>query len=149
MLLTSPLGKANKMRVESRDYLGKGCNLDLLADAIEEHFQVEGYQTQALKRLGGSMIQARKSGIPRDLLAADRAFTATVTGDANNFRVSFGIGKWTQNLGVAPVGGVALAPLVFFVEVPISLWSYEIERVLGFCGEAGGPESLNEAVGKL
>jgi hypothetical protein len=91
------------------------------------------------------MIQTRKSGILRDLLAADGAFTVTVTGDANNFRVSFGIGKWAQNLGVALVEGVALVPLVFFVEVPISLWSYEIKRALGFCGEAGGPESLNEA----
>jgi hypothetical protein len=116
------------MRVKSTDYVGKGCNLDLLADAIEEHFQVEGYQTQALKRPDGSMIQARKSGILRDLLAADRAFTVTVTGGSNNFRVSFGIGKWAQNLGVALVEGVALVPLVFFVEVPISLWSYEIEK---------------------
>jgi hypothetical protein len=29
------------MRSVSRDYIGKGRNLDLLADSIEEHFQTK------------------------------------------------------------------------------------------------------------
>ncbi len=116
------------MRAASREYVGKGCNLDLLADSIEEHFQVDGYQTQSSKRPDGWVVQARKAGFLRDLLAADRAFTVTISGEKDNFRVSFGIGKWAQNLGMALVEGIALAPVVFFVEVPISLWSFEIER---------------------
>ncbi len=116
------------MRAASREFIEKACNLDNLADAIEEHFQVEGYETQSSKRPDGWLVQARKAGILRDLLAADRAFTVTISGEPNNFRVSFGIGKWAQNLAVALAEGIALAPLVFFVEVPISLWSFEIER---------------------
>lgn len=116
------------MRVASRDYVGKNCNLELLSDSIEEHFQVEGYESQLAKKEDGWIIQARKAGVLRDLLAADRAFTVTVSGEPNNFRVSFGIGKWAQNLGLALVEGIAIAPVVFFLEVPVSLWSYEIER---------------------
>jgi len=108
--------------------VGKGCNLDLLSDSIEENFQVQKYQTQSTTRPDGWVIQARKSGILRDLVASDRAFTVTVTGDPDNFKVSFGIGKWAQNLALAILEGIALAPLVFFIEVPMSMWSYEIER---------------------
>jgi len=116
------------VRSVTRDYVGKGCSLELLADSIEEHFQIEKYETQSSRSDGGWLIQARKSGFLRELLAADRAFTVTVTGEPNNFRVSFGIGKWTQNIGMAVLEGIALWPVLFFVEVPISLWSYEIER---------------------
>jgi len=116
------------LRVASREYVGKGCNLDLLSDSIEEDFQVQRYETQSSKRPDGWIIQAKKAGIVRDLLASDRAFTVTVAGDPNNFKVSFGIGKWTQNLGMALLEGIALAPVVFFLEVPLSLWSFEIER---------------------
>jgi hypothetical protein len=122
------LERLAQMRVASRDYMGKGCNLDLLADAIEEKFQGEKYETQSSKVNDGWVIQARKAGILRGLVAAERAFTATVSGEPNNFKVSFGIGKWTQNLGMALLEGIALAPILLFVEVPISLWSYEIER---------------------
>jgi hypothetical protein len=115
------------MRSVSRDYVGKGCNLDLLADSIEEDFQTRRYETQSSKMEGGWIIQARREGFLRDLLAADRAFTITVTGEPNEFKVSFGIGKWVQNLGVALLEGIVLWPIVF-IEVPISLWSYEIER---------------------
>jgi len=114
----------------SRDYIGKGCNLDLLADSIEEYFQTRKYETQSSKSEAGWVVQARREGFLRELLAADRAFTVTVTGEPNNFRVSFGIGKWVQNLGVALLEAVAIWPVIFFVEVPISLWSYEIEREL-------------------
>lgn len=116
------------MRSVTRDYVGKGCNLDLLSDAVEEHFETMKYRTQSSKKDDGWIIQARREGILRDLLAADRAFTMTITGEPNDFKVSFGIGKWVQNLGVALLEGIALVPAILFIEVPISLWSYEIER---------------------
>jgi len=117
------------MRSVTRDYVQKGCNLDLLADSIEEYYQTKGYKIQSSKNDGGGwLIQAKREGFLRELLAADRAFTITVVGDPNNFKVSFGIGKWIQNLGIAALEGVLVWPVLFFLEVPISLWSYEIER---------------------
>ena len=116
------------MRSVTRDYVGKGCNLELLADSIEEDFQTKKYQTQGAQKDSGYVVQAKKEGLLRELLAADRAFTITVVGEPNNFKVSFGIGKWVQNLGMAALEGVLIWPVIFFAEVPISLWSYEIER---------------------
>ncbi|HYB75961.1 MAG TPA: hypothetical protein VEC08_03285 [Nitrososphaerales archaeon] len=116
------------MRSVMRDYVGKGCNLELLADSIEEDFQTKKYQTQSAQKDNGWVVQAKREGLLRELLAADRAFTITVVGEPNNFKVSFGIGKWVQNLGIAVIEGVLIWPVVFFAEVPIALWSYEIEK---------------------
>lgn len=115
------------MRAASRHYAGESCNLELLADSIEERFQAQGYKTQSGKTEKGWVIQARKEGFLRELLAAERAFTVTVIGQPTDFRVSFGIGRWVTNLGMAAIEGLLLAPILTFVEIPISLWSYEIE----------------------
>lgn len=116
------------MRAASRHYIDKNCSLDLLADAIEERFQTQKYETQSSKEPDGWLVQAKKESILRDLAASERAFTVTLTGLPNNFTVSFGIGKWIQNLGFAVLEGLLVAPIFLYVEVPASLWSYEIEN---------------------
>jgi hypothetical protein len=115
------------MKAATREYVGKNCNLELLADSIEEHFSIEGYQTQSGKADQRWMVQARKEGLLRDLLAADRAFTIIVSGEPNKFQVSFGIGKWVQNISMAIMEGLILDFIPLFVEIPLALWSYVIE----------------------
>jgi len=116
------------MTSTSRKYIGKNCNLGLLSDAVEEYFQTHGYQTQSGSKEGEWIVQAMKESTLRTIVAADRSFTITVTGEPDSFTVAFGIGKWLQNIGVAALEGIALAPAVFVMEVPISFWDYEIER---------------------
>jgi len=115
----------------SRKYVGRSCNLELLADAVEEYFQTRGYQTQNGRRDSGLIVQARKEGTLRTVVAADRSFTITVEGEPNSFTVAFGIGKWLQNLSVAVLEGLAIGPAVFVAEVPISMWDYEISASSG------------------
>jgi len=112
----------------SRKYVGRSCNLALLADAVEEYFQTRGYLTQSDKKDSNYVVQARKEGTIRMVVAADRSFTVIVQGEPDSFTVSFGIGKWLQNLSVAVLEGLAIGPAVFVAEVPISMWDYEIER---------------------
>jgi hypothetical protein len=116
------------MKVASRVYVTKNCNLEHLADSIEERFSTQGYETQSTKTDQGWVVQARKKGMLRDILAADRAFTVAISGTPNNFIVSFGIGKWVQNIGMAAIEGFFIYPLIFFVEIPVSLWSFRIEN---------------------
>jgi hypothetical protein len=73
------------------------------------------------------VIQALKAGFLRDIVAADRAFTITITGDSNDFTVRFGIGKWLQNLGVAAVETLLISELFLPIDVADSLWSLEVE----------------------
>ena len=117
------------MRAASREYVDKNCNLQLLADSIEEYFTTQGYKTQAGKTDQQWVVQARKEGALRTLLAADRAFTVVVGGEPNRLKVSFGIGRWIQNISVAVLETLLLDFLpLLFVEIPISLWSYAIEN---------------------
>ncbi len=118
------------MRAASRDYVGKNVSVEKLADDIEEYFQNEGYTTQEANTEKGHVIQAQKAGVLRDMVAGDRAFTVLISGEPNNVKVSIGVGKWFQNLTVSVVEALLLTPLVFFVEIPLSLWSYEIENKL-------------------
>jgi len=111
-----------------REYQNKNIDPKKLGDKLEEYFKEEGYKTQRADHPLGTVVQAQKGGILRTLLAADRALTITIQGDPNNLTVRMGVGKWIQDLTVAAVEGILIAPLLFFVEIPESLWSFEIER---------------------
>jgi hypothetical protein len=111
----------------SREYVNKRVSLEKLTDDIEEYFQDQGYKTQRLDQEKGNVVQAQKAGVLRDLVAGDRAFTVVVAGQPDNLKISIGVGKWLQNLAVSIVEAALLTPLLFFVEIPLSLWSYEIE----------------------
>ena len=118
------------MSVAVREYAVSGIDLEKLANDIEWFFSDDDYKTRVVKSDSGYVIQATKEDILRDVLAADRAFTITLSGDAQKVKVSIGVGKWVQNLAVEMVEGILLSPLVFLLEVPVSLWSYEIEMEL-------------------
>ncbi|MCL4329941.1 MAG: hypothetical protein M1533_02930 [Candidatus Thermoplasmatota archaeon] len=116
------------MKFASREYTGKDVNVDKLAEAIKTFFSEEGFKIQDGVHPKGHLIQVRKGGIFRTLLAMDRAFTIIVEGDSSDVKVKIGVGKWLQDLGVAALEAFFFAPVVAFIEVPESLWSYEIEH---------------------
>ena len=72
------------------------------------------------------MIQAKKAGILRDIITADRAFTIMITGQPNDFSIHVGIGKWVQNLAVAEV--LLLSVLFLAIDVPEMLWTVHVEN---------------------
>ncbi len=106
------------MKAISHEFYSKDVDLNKLATAAEAFFKEQKYETQRADHPKGIVIQARKGGILRDLLAEDRAFTVTVTGDSSQAKVTLGIGKWLQNFGVAAIEGLLLTPLLWLVEVP-------------------------------
>ena len=116
------------MKAASREYTGEDIDMNKVADAAESFFRNEKYEVQRANHPKGVVIQARKKGILRDLLAEDRAFTVMVTGGPKEVKVSLGVGKWLQNLGVAVIEGIILTPLLWLVEIPLGLWSFEIEN---------------------
>ncbi len=118
------------MRYAQRDFVGKNTNLDKLQGLIQEFFREEGFRLQSSKHPNGYLIQAKKGGIFRTLLAASRAYTVIIEGDPSNFKIKIGIGEWLKDLGVASLESFFLTPLLAFVEVPEALWSYEIEHHL-------------------
>jgi hypothetical protein len=112
-------------------YQGKGTDLTELGTKIESYLTSEGFTVQTSAPSDqGSVIQAKKGGFLSGVIAADRALTITVTGEANDFTVKIGIGKWLEHLGVTAAEVLILTPLFVVVDVPEMAWNLEIENKL-------------------
>jgi hypothetical protein len=113
---------------KSEHFEGKGTNLTDLETHIAQYLENDGFAVQTAPPSDqGTVIQAKKAGFLRDIVAADRAFTITITGTSSDFTVRFGIGKWLQNLGVAAAETLLVSELFLPIDVADSMWSLEIE----------------------
>jgi hypothetical protein len=107
----------------------KGTDLSALQTHTEEYLRNNGFTVQTSPASDeGTVIQAKKGGWLRDVVAADRALTITIKGNPNDFTVRFGVGKWLQHLGVAAIETLLLSELFLVVDVADSLWSLEVEN---------------------
>ena len=110
-------------------FQNKNKDLKQLADQIVNMLNSDGYKTQMTPNAPvGIIIQATKAGILRDIITADRAFTIMITGDANDFAVHIGIGKWIQNIAVAAAEVLLLSLLFLAVDIPEMLWTVHVEN---------------------
>ena len=110
-------------------FQNKNKDLKKLADQIVDMLNSDGYKTQMTPNAPvGTIIQATKAGILRDIITADRAFTIMITGDANNFAIHIGIGKWIQNIAVAAAEALLLSLLFLAVDIPEMLWTVHVEN---------------------
>jgi len=112
-------------------FQGKGTDLGALAQKIEGYLKTDGFTVQtSAPGAGGTVLQAKKGGFLREVVAADRAFTITISGTSADFTVRFGIGKWLVHLGVAAIETLLISDLFLIVDVADSLWSLEVEDKL-------------------
>lgn len=104
-------------------------NTDLgrLKKDLTQKLIAEGYNVQSSSGSNSYVIQAKKEGVLRDIIAANRAFTIMVNGKPNSFNVRVGIGKFVQNLAVTAVEALALTDLFLVVDVPEMLWTKHVE----------------------
>jgi len=121
-------------------FQGKGTDLKALQSHIEQYLKAEGFTTQTSTPSGqGVVIQAKKGGFLRGIVAADRAMTIMVAGAPADFTVRIGIGKWLEHLGVAAIETLLISDLFLVVDVAETAWNVEIEDKLvkdirGFVG---------------
>ena len=111
-------------------FQNKGKDPAQVAGQIEEQLKADGYKTQSKVAPLGTIIQAQKAGILRDLVAADRCLTIVVGGQPDDFTVHIGIGRWVQNLAVTAVETLLLSVLFLAVDVPEILWTTHVEGKL-------------------
>ncbi|MCL4355585.1 MAG: hypothetical protein M1311_03195 [Thaumarchaeota archaeon] len=101
-----------------------------LSQQIAQQLQSDGYKASMATAPLGTVIQAQKGGILKDLVAAERAFTIMVTGQPDDFSVHIGVGKFFQNLGVMAAEALLLAELFLAVDIPEMLWTEHVEKGL-------------------
>jgi hypothetical protein len=111
-------------------FQGKNKDLNQLSQQIVQQLNSEGYKTQLATPPLGIVIQAKKAGILRDIITADRAFSILITGQPNDFSIHIGIGKWIQNLAVAAVETLLLTWLFLAIDIPEMLWTRHIENTI-------------------
>jgi hypothetical protein len=111
-------------------FTGKNKDLNQLSQQIVQQLNSEGYKTQFATPPLGIVIQAKKAGILRDIITADRAFSILITGQPNDFSIHIGIGKWIQNIAVAAVEILLLTWLFLAVDVPEMLWTLHVENTI-------------------
>src|SRR5580658_2503509 len=112
----------------TKQYQGKNKDLGALGQAIAQKLQSEGYKVQSKSDSSGTVVQAQKAGILRDIISADRAFTILITGQPNDFSIRVGIGKFIQNLAVTAAEVILLSGLFLVVDVPEMLWTTHVEK---------------------
>ncbi len=106
----------------------KNWNLDELSNQVIQQLRSDGYKTQLKSAPLGTIIQAQKAGILRDIITADRAFTILISGQSDDFTIHVGIGKWVQNIAVAVVETLLITALFLAVDVPEMLWTTHVEK---------------------
>jgi hypothetical protein len=112
-------------------FQGRDKDPQAVQSHIEEYLKKDGFaiQTSAPSEQG-VVIQARKGGFLRGLVAADRAMTITITGTPEDLTVRIGFGKWLEHLGVAAIETLLVSDLFLVVDVAESAWNFEIENKL-------------------
>lgn len=112
-------------------FQGKGTDLSALQSHVEQYLKTDGFTLQtSAPSAQGVVIQAKKGGFLRGVVAADRAMTITITGSPDDFTVHIGIGKWLEHLGVAAIETLLISDLFLVVDVADSAWNIEIEDKL-------------------
>jgi hypothetical protein len=112
-------------------FQGKGTDLSALQSHIEEYLKTDGFTVQTSTPSDqGTVIQAKKGGFLRGVVAAARAMTIAITGIPADFTVRIGIGKWLEHLGVAAIETLLISELFLVVDVADAAWNIEIEDKL-------------------
>jgi hypothetical protein len=112
-------------------FTDKGTDLTALQAHVEKYLNADGFSVQtSAPSEQGTVIQAKKTGFLREVVAADRALTVTVTGGPADFTVRFGIGKWIEHLAVAAIETLLISELFLVVDVADAAWNLEIENKL-------------------
>jgi len=109
-------------------FQGKNKDPAWVSQQIVSQLSSEGYKTQSRQAPIGTIIQAQKAGILRDIILADRAFTIVVAGQPNDFTVHMGIGKWIQGIAVVAIETILITWLFLPVDVPEALWTLHVEN---------------------
>ncbi len=88
--------------------------MDVLACVreLEEHFSMEGYETQVLGTAPNVLVQVRKRGFLRTATGLAAAMTTQFVESQGRIIVTLGAHEWLDKAAVGGVGVIIFAPLL-------------------------------------
>ena len=112
-----------------RIYQGKNVNINVLVKDIQDWLEQLGFETQSQKAEDKDiwLLQARKSGFFRTIVAATRAFTIVIEGEPNRFSVRVGISEWITNLTAVGLAALLTAGITLIGVVISASWTKKIQ----------------------
>jgi hypothetical protein len=129
-------------------YKGKNKNVEKLGKEIVQELIEQDYKVESNATPNRVVIQARKDGVLRDIITANRAFTILLQGSPEDFTVRIGIGKLVQNLSVAAAEALVLSNLFLVIDIPEMLWTTQVEKgIIKDIKEIVGGEPTEEKSG--
>lgn len=124
-------GETSMIGNKEEHFEGKGTDLSALQSYVEEYLKADEFTVQAsAPSEQGVVIQAKKGGFLREVVAADHSMTITITGSPNDFTVRVGIGKWLEHVGITAIEVLLVSELFLLVDVADMVWTMEIENKL-------------------
>jgi len=94
-----------------REYAIADQDLKPIAEAIQQYFSLNEYETQMLQQDAGWIVQGRKVGF-RSWVGMGQAATIVIEPSGDNVRVSIGGGKWLEQ-GAVMAAGLLLGPALW------------------------------------
>lgn len=118
------------MRFAQRDYIGIREGKNTLKDIVVSFFKEEGFRVHWAEHEKTYLVQATKGGVFRPVLGNDRAFSVLIEGNDVNPKIRIGITKLIENPKDNDIRKIATHPSSEYLEIPESMWTYEMEHHL-------------------
>src|SRR5215212_7817435 len=113
--------------MESRFYPGVEADSAKLQKELRALFDTEpAYEVQTMQVSATAVLQARKTGMLRDLTGLSAALTIKVTPEHGGTRVEIGMQKWLDKAAVAAVAFLLSAGLLIALPALGAYWQYKL-----------------------
>ncbi len=112
--------------MESRFYPGVEADAARLQAELRGLFDGEGaFEVQTMQVSSTAVLQARKTGMLRDLTGLSSALTIKITPEHGGTRVEIGMQKWFDKAAVAAVAWLMFPPLLALPALG-AYWQHEL-----------------------
>ncbi len=112
--------------MDNRYYPGVGVDVQQLISELRRLFDEGDYEVQSMQVSQTTVLQARKSGMLRDLTGLSAALTIKITPEHGGTRVEIGMQKWFDKAAVAAVAVILSAGMLLALPALGAYWQYRL-----------------------
>jgi hypothetical protein len=112
--------------MDNRYYPGVEVDVQSLVAELRRLFDEGDYEVQSMQVTQTTVLQARKSGMLRDLTGLSSALTIKITPEHGGTRVELGLQKWLDKVAVAGIVAMFLAAPLLALPALGAYWQHRL-----------------------